>query len=261
MPGRNKLSRVLRHSPCTPRQPGPPPKPPCPAANTLSPPSTGQNRPRVCTEQRSPGGTCRHTHPECPQPGVTALSTQRFTPRGCATLTHTHTETHTCARSQPPPAHPDPAGLGWAVPRPGRLHKQAGRRSRGSRAHAGPAHTHKPHGLTPGLAGARAPLQEEAPASRCLFPPLTPSLNLDPAGGPEGTHPAALRPQPREEDGGEDEESGALTPAAPRAGSGHLPGARGQMLLGWATRLTDATHRGLAPMSPCKAGTGASRAR
>lgn len=253
VPGRNKLSRVLRHPPCTPRQPGPPPKPPSPLCSSLPcsqhahPPAPARTGPVCAHTGAQPQRDVQAHAPHVPPAGVTAPSAQRPTPCSCATLAHTvlaaSTPLHAgfLALWDPLFSAGQPCQAVVAVTVPGRLHKQAARRTR-SRAHARLAHTHKPHGLTPVLAGARAPLQEEALASRCLFPPLTPSLDLDPARGPAA--PTALCPQPRQEDGDEDE--GSLALAAPRAGSGHLPRAWGQMLrMG---HSTDVTHWGLAPM-------------
>lgn len=141
-----------------------------------------------------------------------------------------------------------PCQAAVAITEPGRLHKQAARRTR-SRAHARLAHTHKPHGLTPVLAGARAPLQEEALASRCLFPPLTPSLDLDPARGPAA--PTALCPQPREEDGDEDEGPLLLQGLAVATCQG-----LGDRCYGWGTRQMSPTG----DWHLCKADTGTSRA-
>lgn len=206
MPGSNKLSRVLRHPPCAPRQPGPPPKPPSPprcsslprsqhAHNSPSPPSsTAQNRPRVRAQERRPGGTCRDTHPVCPQ---RAPGTQRSAPRACATLTHTHS--HTCSQPAPPAHRPPrspagPAGLGWpALPGgqlPGRLHKQAAKRTRSPRSHPQTTRAHP---------GARR--RTRALAGRGAgFPLPFPSINSLPGSGsrswpsghpPHGSAPSA----------------------------------------------------------------------
>lgn len=172
---------------------------PCPAANTLtnspSPPSsTAQNRPRVRAQERRPGGTCRDTHPVCPQ---RAPGTQRSAPRGCATLTHTHS--HTCSQPAPPAHRPPrspagPAGLGWpALPGgqlPGRLHKQAAKRTRSPRSHPQTTRAHP---------GARR--RTRALAGRGAgFPLPFPSINSLPGSGsrswpsghpPHGSAPSA----------------------------------------------------------------------
>lgn len=234
---------------------------PCPAANTLTthphprppPPKTGP----VCAHRSAGPAGRAGTRTPCAPSERPARSA-----RHPAVVQHSRTLTHTRARSQPP-LRTDPPGaprdpLALAGQPCQAASSPAGYTNRLPSAHAPLAHTHKPHGLTPVLAGARAPLQEEALASRCLFPPLTPSLDLDPARGPAGTHPTAPRPRPREEDGDEDEESGALALLLQGLAAGTCPGL-GDRRHRWGTRLTDATHWGLAPMSPCKAG--ASRAR
>lgn len=118
MPGRNKLSRVLRHSPCTPRQPGPPPKPPSPRCSSL--PCSQHALPPFHRPEQAP---CAHRAAQ-PQRDVQAHAPRVPPARGhraqhaaLDTLrlcnAHTHPQRHTRVLTASPPCTPQPCGTRW----------------------------------------------------------------------------------------------------------------------------------------------------
>lgn len=172
---------------------------PCPAANTLTthphprppPPKTGP----VCAHRSAGPAGRAGTRTPCAPSERPARSA-----RHPAVVQHfTHTHSHTCSQPAPPAHRPPrspagPAGLGWpALPGgqlPGRLHKQAAKRTRSPRSHPQTTRAHP---------GARR--RTRALAGRGAgFPLPFPSINSLPGSGsrswpsghpPHGSAPSA----------------------------------------------------------------------